>query len=54
MTDQPAQEAFELALRFAKVVSDEAVQFSMNQPTACGIGIAYESNTEFYPETEAT
>lgn len=50
-SDHPAHEAIDLAKRFARVVEDEAKLLALNQPIACGIGIAYESITGFYPET---
>jgi hypothetical protein len=50
MTDNPANEAVDLARRFAEVLSEEAAILHADTPVACGIGIALDALTGFYPE----
>jgi class 3 adenylate cyclase len=50
MTDNPANEAVDLARRFAEVLTEEAEILHADTPIACGIGIALDTMTGFYPE----
>ncbi len=50
MSINPANAAIDLAKRFARVLADEASILHSKTPIACGIGIALDSLTGFYPE----
>jgi class 3 adenylate cyclase len=50
MTVNPANEAVDLSRRFAQALSEEAEILHSEIPIACGIGIALDTLTGFYPE----
>jgi class 3 adenylate cyclase len=51
LTANPANEAIELAQRFAQVLSQDAALLGASKPIACGIGIALDDLIGFYPES---
>ena len=50
MTDNPAADAVELAELFARVLAEESKMLHTPEPITCGIGIAIDNLTGFYPE----
>jgi len=50
MTVNSTNEAIDLARRFAQVLHEEAAILHSETPIACGIGIALDTLTGFYPE----
>jgi class 3 adenylate cyclase len=50
LTVNPTNEAIDLAKRFAQVLHEEAAILHSETSVACGIGIALDSLTGFYPE----
>jgi class 3 adenylate cyclase len=51
MSDNPANDAIGLAKEFAKILRAEAKSLHSDFPIACGIGIALDTITGFYPVT---
>jgi class 3 adenylate cyclase len=51
MTDNPANDAVDLARRFIAILHEEAADLHTEVPIACGVGIALDTLTGFYPET---
>ncbi|HYX36077.1 MAG TPA: 7TM diverse intracellular signaling domain-containing protein [Oligoflexus sp.] len=53
LTDNPACEAIELAFKFAQILREEFEPLHMMTPVVCGIGIALDAISGFYPESGA-
>ena len=53
LTTNPANEAVDLARKFTEILREESAAFHMTKPLACGIGIALDDITGFYPATGA-
>jgi len=50
MSDNIAHDAVDLARKFAEILMEEAKMLHSDSPIACGIGIALDTITGFYPE----
>jgi class 3 adenylate cyclase len=48
-----AKDALDLALRFHEVFREEVKQLEYNRPILCGLGIAHDAISGFYPESGA-
>ncbi len=53
LTDNPANEAVDLAMRIAEALVEEAELLHSPIPIACGFGIALDTLSGFYPESGA-
>lgn len=51
MTDNPANDAIDLAKDFIRILEEESNMLHSATPVACGIGIALGSMTGFFPES---
>lgn len=51
LSNNPANDAVDLAKRFARVLWEEAQILHSETPITCGIGIALDTITGFYPES---
>jgi len=49
LTDNPANDAIDLAFRFAKALTEESEILHSETPITCGIGIALDTITGFFP-----
>jgi len=51
LSSNPANASVEIAMRFVQVLTEEAESLHSPTPIACGIGVALDSLSGFYPET---